>query len=42
VEVFIVGAFIDNRTSESVFHVQETDDLLIIIEHSPVSDVVWD
>jgi hypothetical protein len=37
-----VSAFINDCTLESVLHMQEVDDLLIIIKHSPIGDVVWD
>jgi hypothetical protein len=34
--------FINDCTLEGVFHMQNIDDLLVIIEYSPIYDVIRD
>jgi hypothetical protein len=37
-----VSAFVDDCTLEGVLHMQEVDDLLIIVKHSPIGNVIQD
>jgi hypothetical protein len=39
-EILIMSAFINDYVLKGVFHMQKVYDLLVIIEYSPICDVV--